>query len=236
MIELARRATARHDRPMATNEASPIPGISRVADLRLRGPAGTIPVRVRWARSAADDPAPALVLLLPDAVPGDGVERADDRLALELCSQAGAVVLCVPWAPGRPGALDRADAALTWVAEHGTELGGDPARLVIAGCGAGAAAVAALALRARDRGWPPIRRQVLVLGDATRRRPARHNGGAARATVKPAPAVVVTAGGRSDDACAEWLRATGSDVQVLDGVDALPAVLREAVHERKGDR
>ena len=176
------------------------------------------------------------MLLLPDAAPGSGVERADDRLALELCSGAGAVVLCVPWAPHRPGALDRAEAALTWVTDHGTELGGDPSRVVVAGCGAGAAAAAALAVRARDRGWPPIRRQVLVVADAQRRPPARRNGSTTRATAKPAPAILVTPSGRRKDGCAEWLRATGADVQVLNGIEALPTVLREALREGEDAR
>jgi acetyl esterase/lipase len=106
------------------------------------------------------------VVLLPDAAPASGVERADDDLAVQLCTALGAVVLCTPWAPHRSGALDRAEAALTWTADHGEELGADPARLAVAGRGAGAAGAAALALRARRRGWPSIRCQVLVLTDA----------------------------------------------------------------------
>jgi acetyl esterase len=141
-------------------------GVRRVADLRLRAPAGSIPVRVRWPHSAAADPAPPLIVVLPDAAPAGRVDQADDDLGLELCSRVGAVVLCTPWAPQRPGALDRAEAALMWAADHGHELGADPARLIVAGRGVGAAGAAALALRARERGWPPIRHQVLVLADA----------------------------------------------------------------------
>src|SRR3954471_17107402 len=90
-------------------------GVSRVADLMLRGPTGTpTPVRVRWPHAAAPDTAPPVVVLLPDAAPADGVDRADDELGRELCSRVGAVVLCTPWAPRRPGALDRAEAALAW--------------------------------------------------------------------------------------------------------------------------
>jgi acetyl esterase len=123
-------------------------------------------VRVRWPHTADSDAAPPLVVLLPDAAPANGVERADDDLAVELCTGAGAVVLCTPWAPQHSGALDRAEAALTWAADHGEELGADPARLAVAGRGAGAAGAAALAMRARGRGWPSIRFQVLVLTDA----------------------------------------------------------------------
>src|ERR1700712_3623396 len=120
-------------------------GVRRVADLRLRGSAGSIPVRVRWPRARS---APPLVVFLPDAAPADGVSKEDNALGHELSSRVGPFVLCVPGAPRRPGALDRAEAALMWAADHGEELGGDPGRLVVAGRGAGAAAAAALALRA----------------------------------------------------------------------------------------
>jgi acetyl esterase/lipase len=200
-------------------------GVRRVADLRLRGPAGSIPVRVRWPHTAASDPAPPLVVLLPDVAAADGVQRADDELGHELCSRIGAVVLCIPWAPRRPGALDRADAALVWTADHGGELGADPGRLVVAGRGAGAAAAAVLALRARDRGWPRIRRQVLVLAEAAAHRPAGHcaisTQNAAPDLGTPAPAILVVPGdphGR----CSQWLRATGADVEELHG-DDIPA-------------
>ena len=143
------------------------------------------------AALAGSGSAPPLVVFLPDAAPADGVDGADDALGHELCSRVGAVVLCIPWAPRRPGALDRAEAALMWAADHGEELGADPGRLVVAGRGAGAAAAAALALRARDRGWPPIRRQVLILADAGHR-PASHDAASAPAVAgAPAPAILV---------------------------------------------
>jgi acetyl esterase/lipase len=209
-------------------------GVRRVADLRLRGPAGSTPVRVRWPRTPASDPAPPLVVLLPDLAAADGVERADDELAHELCSRIGAVVLCIPWAPRRPGALDRADAALVWAADHGGELGADPGRLVVAGRGAGAAAAAVLALRARDRGWPRIQRQVLVLADAAAHRPAGHcaisTQNAAPDLGTPAPAIVVVPGVRHGR-CSQWLRATGADVEELHGDDIPAAPARAGLAE-----
>jgi acetyl esterase/lipase len=195
-------------------------GVRRVADLRLRGPAGSIPVRLRWPRAAGSGSAAPLVVFLPDLAPADGVDGADDALGHELCARVGAVVLCVPWAPRRPGALDRAEAALVWAGDHGAELGADPSRLVIAGRGAGAAAAAVLALRACDRGWPGIRRQVLILADAAARRGASHEATAApRVAGAPAPAILVDPGA-GDGRCSEWLRATGADVEELRGVEA----------------
>ena len=215
---------------METTEALSAIGVRRVADLRLRGPAGSIPVRVRWPRSAGSGSAPPLVVFLPDAAAADGVDGADDALGHELCSRVGAVVLCIPWAPRRPGALDRAEAALRWAADHGEELGADPCRLVVAGRGAGAAAAAALALRARDHGWPPIRRQVLILAGAGARRPASHDAASAPAAAgAPAPAILVDTQRRGR--CAEWLRATGADVEELHCIDTPAASARTGLAE-----
>jgi acetyl esterase/lipase len=207
------------------------PGVRRVADLRLRGPAGSIPVRVRWPRSAGSGSAAPLVVLLPDVAPADGVHGADDALGHELCSRVGAVVLCIPWAPRRPGALDRAEAALVWAADHGAELGADPGRLVVAGRGAGAAAAAVLALRARDRGWPPIRRQVLILADTGTRRPASHDPVSAPAVAGAATPAILVVPGAERGRCSEWLRATGADVEELRCIDTPAASARTGLAE-----
>jgi acetyl esterase/lipase len=153
------------------------------------------------------------------------VDPADEELGRELCADVGAIVLCTPWAPQQPGALDRADAALAWAADHGGELGADPERLVIVGRGAGAAGAAALALRSRDRGWPRIRRQVLVI-DTDSQSSTRDCVPPAPAAEKPAPAIVV---GQPSDRCVQWLRATRVEVEQLRGTDELATCLREAL-------
>ncbi len=60
-----------------------------------------------------------------------------------------------------PGPLDDCDAGLRWVVDHASELGVDPDRIGIAGVSAGGGLAAALALRARDRGAPQLRFQLL---------------------------------------------------------------------------
>jgi acetyl esterase len=78
---------------------------------------------------------------------------------------SGAVVIAVGYrrAPEHrfPAALDDAYAALTWTAEHATELDIDPTRIAVGGHSAGAGIAAAMALRARDQQGPPIRFQLL---------------------------------------------------------------------------
>jgi acetyl esterase/lipase len=85
--------------------------------------------------------------------------------ATRLAGGCGAMVISVGYrlAPEHPfpAALDDAYAVLTWIADHATELGIDPARIAVGGHSAGAGLAAAVALRARDEQGPPIRYQLL---------------------------------------------------------------------------
>ena len=67
------------------------------------------------------------------------------------------------WPPSilsRPG-WTTAWAALQWTAEHAAELGGDPARIAVAGDSAGGNFAAVIAQRARDEGGPALAFQLL---------------------------------------------------------------------------
>jgi uncharacterized protein YndB with AHSA1/START domain len=130
--------TAMSDRPFPFRACAwSMPGVTTsrpTADLHLRDSA---PIRVTW-RGAAVVPPPLVVHL--------GREPRIDEPAVVLA------------ASGAGDALR----ALEWCADHGAELGGDPRRLILAGEHSAAGLVAALARHARDRGWPPIERIVLV--------------------------------------------------------------------------
>ena len=129
------------DAGMPSN-ASPI---ALDAELRLRG---GVAVQVTWPPATSQPP--ALLVVLPGASQGAPIWR-------ELCLRIPAVLLSVPTAGMR-----EAREALEWGADHASELGADPGRLLLAADHGGAGLVAALARHARDRGWPPIRRHVLI--------------------------------------------------------------------------
>ena len=61
-----------------------------------------------------------------------------------------------------PAPVEDCYSALVWAAEHATEFGGDPDRIVVGGDSAGGNLAAAVALMARDRGWPGIAAQLLI--------------------------------------------------------------------------
>ena len=142
--------TAMRDRPFpfltSTSSIPAMPSLMpREADLSLRADRDFVRPRVSWPPDAEDGSPIAVVLWDRDA---DASEVAN-----ALCLDGGFVVLALHTA-----ALDLATIALEWAGDHATLLGADPDRLVVAGDGLAAAA----ALHARDEGWPPLLRQVLI--------------------------------------------------------------------------
>jgi hypothetical protein len=119
--------------------------LSQQADLHLRR---GVDVQVTWPSAAPETPALLVVL---------AGESSGAPIWHELCVRIPAVVLAVPAA-----GFDEARETLEWAADHAAELGADPRRLLLAADHGGAGLVAALARHARDRGWPPIARHVLI--------------------------------------------------------------------------
>jgi len=137
--------------------------LASVTDREIPGPGGPVPVRVY--RPAGDAPKPVIVYfhgggwVLGSLGTHDGTCR-------RLADGADAVVVSVDYRMGPedrfPAAVDDSFAALTWVAAHADELGGDAARLVVAGDSAGGNLAAVMSQLARDHGGPSIRFQLLV--------------------------------------------------------------------------
>ena len=89
-----------------------------------------------------------------------------DALCRRLCLGSGAVVVSADYALAPehrfPVGLEDCLAAVRWAAEHAREIGGDPARLAVAGDRAGGNLAAVSALRLRDEGGPRLAAQLLI--------------------------------------------------------------------------
>lgn len=154
----------------------PVP-VARVEERLIPGPDGdaSLPVRIYFPFGAGESGQLRPVLVY---FHGGGFVLCDldshDSCCRLLANGVGAVVVSVDYrlAPEFPfpAAVHDAWAATEWVADHVDELGGDPARLVIAGDSAGGNLAAVVAMLARDRGGPEIAFQVLIYPVVDQRR------------------------------------------------------------------
>ncbi|MGI5458673.1 alpha/beta hydrolase [Streptomyces sp. CA-249302] len=95
-----------------------------------------------------------------------GNNRVGVEVVLDWARQLDAVVVSVEYrlAPEdpHPAPVEDVYAGLVWTAGHAAEIGGDPARIVVAGTSAGGGLAAASTLLARDRKGPRPIGQVLM--------------------------------------------------------------------------
>jgi acetyl esterase len=137
--------------------------VAKVENRRIPGPAADIPLRIYTPRGKP--PRPIILFIHGGGWVMGSLDGYDD-LCRSLCHRADAVVVSVDYrlAPEfkYPAAPDDCFAALKWTADHAADLGGDPKRLTVAGDSAGGNLSAVLTLMAKDRGGPPIARQVLI--------------------------------------------------------------------------
>lgn len=143
--------------------AIPRPEVGHVEDRMIPGPRGDIRIRIYRPDSAQGHP---IVVYFHGS--GFCICSIDthDGLCRQLCLRAGAVVVSVDYALAPenkfPAGVEDSVAATRWIAENAGSLGGDPARLVVAGDSAGGTMAIVTALRFRDEGGPPIAAQILI--------------------------------------------------------------------------
>lgn len=139
--------------------------VAGVEDRTIAGPGGDLALRIYIPQGEGPFPV-TLYMHGGGFVVGD--LDTQDMIARALCAWGETLVISVDYrlAPEHPfpAAPDDCWAALQWAAAHAGELGGDPARLAVAGDSAGANLACALALRARDEGGPALRAQINFYG------------------------------------------------------------------------
>lgn len=139
------------------------PDVAHVEDRMIPGPRGEI--RVRIYRPDDQGGHPIITYFHGSAFVICSVDT-HDVLCRHLCLKANAVVVSVDYglAPEAvfPAGPDDSLAATLWAAQHAHSLGGDPARLVVAGDSAGATMATVTAMRIRDANGPPIAAQFLI--------------------------------------------------------------------------
>lgn len=139
------------------------PEMARTVERVFDPGAGSLRVRV-YLPQGVTAPAPALVYLHGGGFTLFSIDT-HDRLMREYAAAGGFAVVGVdyPLSPEHkyPVALDRIEALMLWLREHGDELGIDGSRLAMGGDSAGANLSFATALRLRDRGEGGLVRAIL---------------------------------------------------------------------------
>ena len=153
----------------------------RFAELLARGLAGGPAVPVSELMLPGDLPArayrpgdagDATVVFLHGGGWTCGDVAAYDGLARRIAAGVRAVVLAVDYrrAPEHPfpAAVDDAGAATAWAIEHAAELGGNPARVGVAGDSGGGNLAAVVCQQLRDAGGPTPAAQLLLYPNVAR--------------------------------------------------------------------
>ena len=169
-VEAARKAYLFYPKLSGTPEH-----VFRIEDRQIPGPAGNITVRVYTPNPKSG--LPILVFFHGGGFVAGSLDSHDTPLR-SLANRCECIVVSVAYrlAPENiyPAAPEDAYAATRWVAEHATNIGGDPRRIAVAGDGTGGNLAAVVTLMARERGAPPLLFQLLIypMLDASTMRPS----------------------------------------------------------------
>jgi acetyl esterase len=140
--------------------------LHRIANHRIPVPGGDFGVRVYTPRQPrAGEALPLLVYYHGGGFVAGDVDT-HDTLVRYLSKHADAIAINVdyrrPPESKFPGPVDDSYAALEWAVAQASALGGDPARIAVAGDSAGGNLAAVVSQLARDRRGPRIAYQVLI--------------------------------------------------------------------------
>src|SRR5262249_12158723 len=127
-------------RTMGALMDEPAPPLSRVEDIRISGPADSLPARLYDAGGARGSARPGVLYFH-----GGGWVQGDlethHGLCARLAERSGALVVAIDYrlAPEHPfpAAVEDSFAAYRWLRSHAAAVGGDPGRGAVAGDSAG---------------------------------------------------------------------------------------------------
>lgn len=126
--------------------------------------AGGVPVRL-YRREEAGESEPVVVFYHGGGFIACSID-SHERLCSRLARLGECAVVSVDYrlAPEHafPAAVDDANHAALWVAEHGADYGLDVARIMVAGDSAGGTLATVTAARIRDEGGPVVAHQLLI--------------------------------------------------------------------------
>ncbi|HMD09446.1 MAG TPA: alpha/beta hydrolase [Candidatus Acidoferrum sp.] len=148
--------------------------VFRIEDRQIPRPGGNITVRVYT--SSPTGGLPVLVFFHGGGFVAGSLDTHDTPLRA-VANRCGCIIVSVAYrlAPKDkfPAAPEDPYAATAWVAEHATDIGGDPHRIAVGGDGSGGNLAAVVTLMARERGTPHLTFQILIypMLDATIMRP-----------------------------------------------------------------
>ena len=143
----------------------PAPGIARIENITIPGPAGAIPGRV-YDAAGVDAPARAVVAYFHGGGWVQGDLETHHGLCARLAFHSGAIVVAIDYrlAPEHPfpAAVEDCFAAYRWLRSHAAAVGGDPGRVAVAGDSAGGNLSAVVSLLSASEGVAAPTCQVLI--------------------------------------------------------------------------
>ena len=145
------------------------PAVGGVEHLGLKGPHGTIPVRVYHPSKAAAGALPALVYMHGGGFIVGSLDQFETAMR-RLCEGAGVQVYAVDYklAPEYqwPVQIEEGEFVVRWLFDHAAERGVDPARIALGGDSAGGNLTCTIALKLRDENGPKLALQMPLYPEA----------------------------------------------------------------------
>lgn len=146
-----------------------MPPIGKIEHLGLRGPHGTIPVRVYHPSKSGAAEGGAMIYLHGGGFIVGSLDQFETAMRL-LAEGSGAQVYCVDYklAPEYqwPVQIEEGEFVVRWLFEHAAELGIDPERIALSGDSAGGNMTCTISLKLRDEDGPKLALQMPLYPEA----------------------------------------------------------------------